>query len=41
MIFCKCDNSSDTHIGNNNKEAQLLLEKTRYSLYSSCCSIDL
>jgi len=26
---------------NNNKEAQLLLEKAHYSLYSSCCSTDL
>jgi len=25
---------------NNNKEAQLLLGKTRNSLYSSCCSTD-
>jgi len=25
----------------NNKEAQLLLEKTHYSLYNSCCSTDL
>jgi len=24
-----------------NKKAQLLLEKTHYSLYSSCCSTDL
>jgi len=26
---------------NNNKKAQLLLEKMHYSLYSSCCSTDL
>jgi len=26
---------------NNNKEAQLLLRKMCYSLYSSCCSTDL
>jgi len=26
---------------NNNKEAQLLLEKKQYSIYSSCCITDL
>jgi len=29
------------HGNNNNKKAQLSLGKTRYSIYSFCCSTDL